>query len=40
LRERVSRLVREALPFSKKLANPIGVITLSICHNNLTSAAA
>jgi insertion element IS1 protein InsB len=25
LRERVSRLVREALSFSKKLANPIGV---------------
>jgi len=28
LRQRVSRLVREALSFSKKLANHIGVIKL------------
>jgi insertion element IS1 protein InsB len=40
LRERVSRLIREALSFSKKLANPIGVIKLFICHDNLTRAAA
>jgi hypothetical protein len=40
LRERVSRLVREALSCSKKVANPSGVITLCICHDNLTRAAA
>ena len=40
LRERVSRLVREALSFSKKLAHRIGVIKLFICHYNLTRAAA
>jgi insertion element IS1 protein InsB len=40
LRQRVSRLVREALSFSKKLANPIGAIKLFICHDNLTRAAA
>jgi hypothetical protein len=38
--ERVSRLVREALSCSKKLTNPIGVITRCIGHDNLTSAAA
>ena len=32
LRQRVSRLVREALPFSKKLADHIGAIKLFICH--------
>src|SRR5262245_11617215 len=32
LRQRVSRLVREALSFSKKLANHIGAIKLFICH--------
>ena len=37
LRQRVSRLVREALSFSKKLANHIGAIKLFICHYNLTS---
>jgi insertion element IS1 protein InsB len=31
LRQRVSRLVREALSFSKKLANHIGAIKLFIC---------
>jgi insertion element IS1 protein InsB len=40
LRERVSRLVREVLSCSKKVANPIGVITLCICHDNSTRAAA
>jgi insertion element IS1 protein InsB len=40
LRQRVSRLVREALSFSKKLANHIGAIKLFICHSNLTRAAA
>jgi insertion element IS1 protein InsB len=39
LRQRVSRLVREALSFSKKLANHVGAITLFICHYNLTRAA-
>jgi hypothetical protein len=40
LRQRVSRLGREALSFSKKLANHIGAIKLFICHDNLTRAAA
>jgi insertion element IS1 protein InsB len=40
LRQRVSRLVREALSFSKKLANHIGAIKLCICHDNRTRAAA
>jgi insertion element IS1 protein InsB len=40
LRQRVSRLVREALSFSKKLANHIGAIKIFICHYNLTRAAA
>jgi insertion element IS1 protein InsB len=40
LRQRVSRLVREALSFSKKLAHHIGAITYSICHYNLTRMAA
>jgi insertion element IS1 protein InsB len=40
LRQRVSRLVREALSFSKKLANHIGAIKLFICHYNLMRAAA
>jgi insertion element IS1 protein InsB len=40
LRQRVSRLVREALSFSKKLANHIGAIKLFLCHYNLTKAAA
>src|ERR671916_1663098 len=39
-RQRVSRLVREALSFSKTLANHIGAIKLFICHYNLTRAAA
>jgi insertion element IS1 protein InsB len=40
LRQRVSRLVRKALSFSKKLANHIGATKLFICHYNLTRAAA
>jgi insertion element IS1 protein InsB len=40
LRQRVSRLVREALSFSKKLANHVGAIKLFICHDNLTRAVA
>jgi insertion element IS1 protein InsB len=40
LHQRVSRLVREALSFSKKLAHPIGAIKLFICHYNLTRSAA
>jgi insertion element IS1 protein InsB len=39
LRQRVSRLVREALSFSKKLAHHIGAIKLFICHYNLTRTA-
>ena len=39
-RQRVSRLVREALSFCKKLANHSGAIKLFICHYNLTRAAA
>jgi insertion element IS1 protein InsB len=39
LRQRVSRLVREALSFSKKLANHIGAITLFLCHYTLTRVA-
>jgi insertion element IS1 protein InsB len=40
LRQRLSRLVRETLSFSKKLANHIGAIRYFICHYNLTRAAA
>ena len=40
LRQRVSRLVRAALSFSKKLANHIGAFKLFICHYNLTRTAA
>ena len=40
LRQRVSRLVRETLSFSKKLANHIGAIRFFICHYNLEKAAA
>jgi IS1 family transposase/DNA-directed RNA polymerase subunit RPC12/RpoP len=34
LRQRVSRLVRKTLSFSKKLANHIGAIKYFICHYN------
>src|SRR6266540_7303370 len=40
LRQRVSRLVRETLSFSKQLANHIGAIKYFICHYNLTQVAA
>jgi insertion element IS1 protein InsB len=40
LRQRVSRLVRETLSFSKKLANHIGAIKYFICYYNLTRATA
>ena len=40
LRQCVSRLVREALSFSKKLVNHSGAIKLFICHDNLTRAVA
>ena len=40
LRQRVSRLVREALSFSKKLAKHSGAIKPFICHYNLPRAAA
>src|SRR5918992_5172998 len=40
LRQRMSRLVRETLSFSKKFANHVGAIKLFICHYNLTRAAA
>jgi insertion element IS1 protein InsB len=40
LRQRVSRLVREALSFSKKLVHHIGTIKMFICHDNFTRAAA
>jgi IS1 family transposase len=39
IRQRVSRLVREALSFSKKLANHSGAIKMFICHYNLMKAA-
>jgi insertion element IS1 protein InsB len=40
LRQRVSRLVREALSFSKKFAHDVGAIKLFICYYNLTRATA
>jgi insertion element IS1 protein InsB len=36
----VSRLVRDTLSFSKKLANHIGVMKFFICHYNLEKATA
>ena len=39
LRQRVSRLVRSALSFSKNLDNHIGAIKYFICNYNLTRAA-
>jgi len=36
LRQRVSRLVRKSLSFSKKLENHVGAIKYFICHYNLT----
>jgi IS1 transposase len=40
LRQRVSRLVRDTLAFSKTLANHRGALRYFICHDNLMSAAA
>jgi insertion element IS1 protein InsB len=40
LRQRVSRLVRATLSFSKKLANHVGAIRYFICDYNLTKSAA
>jgi len=40
LRQRVSRIVRDMLAFSKTLAKPIGAIKYFVCHYNLTRAAA
>ena len=40
LRQRVSRLVRETLSFSKTLAHHIGAIKYFICHYNLEKAGA
>ena len=39
LRQRVSRLVRSTLAFSKSVENHIGAIRYFICHYNLTRAA-
>jgi hypothetical protein len=39
-RQRVSRLGREAVSFSKNLAHPLGAVKLFICHDNRTRAAA
>jgi IS1 family transposase len=39
-RQRVSRLVRATLSFSKKLSNHIGAIRAFICDYNLTRCAA
>jgi insertion element IS1 protein InsB len=40
LRQQLSRLVRETLSFSKRLAHHTGAIRYFICHYNLTRAAA
>jgi insertion element IS1 protein InsB len=40
LRQRLSRLVRETLSFSKKLTHHIGAIKYFICHYNLTRTVA
>ena len=40
LRQRLSRLVRATLSFSKKVENHIGAIKFFICHYNLEKAAA
>jgi insertion element IS1 protein InsB len=40
LRQRVSRLVRAPLSFSKKLSNHVGAIKYFICDYNLTKSAA
>ena len=40
LRQRLSRLVRDTLSFSKKVENHIGSLKFFICHYNLEKAAA
>jgi insertion element IS1 protein InsB len=40
LRQRVARLVRDTLSFSKQLADHVGTIKFCICHDNLAKAAA
>jgi insertion element IS1 protein InsB len=40
LRQRLARLVRDTLSFSKKVENHIGAIKFFICHYNLEKAAA
>jgi insertion element IS1 protein InsB len=40
MRQRVSRLVRDTLSFSKELAHHIGALKYFSCHYNLTRAAA
>jgi insertion element IS1 protein InsB len=40
LRQRLSRLVRATLSFSKKVENHIGAIKFFICHYNLETGAA
>ena len=40
LRQRVSRLVRDMLAFSKERASRIGAMRHFICHDNLTGVAA
>ena len=40
LQQLLSRIVRDTLPFSKKVENPIGAIKFFICHYNLEKAAA
>jgi insertion element IS1 protein InsB len=40
LRQRLARLVRDTLSFSKKVENHIGAIKFFICHYNLEKAGA
>jgi insertion element IS1 protein InsB len=40
LRQRVSRLVRSMLSFSKKLTTHVGAIRHFLCHYDLTRSAA
>jgi insertion element IS1 protein InsB len=40
LRQRVSRLVRQTLAFSKKMEHHIGAMRYCICHYNLRRAPA
>ena len=40
LRQRLARLVRDTLSFSKKVQNHIGAIKFFICHYNLEKAGA